>query len=86
MNLKVHHQTHLDAYVSIPELEGIIQALRQKEERANAVRDKLIIKAEDHEFNATLSCGDFSITFHLAEPTNYQCIIQGGKEVFLPSL
>lgn len=85
MELKVHQQTHLDIHVSVAELEEILRSLKAKAERDAAIRDNRIIKVEDHEFRNTLSDGTHTLTFHLAEPLNYQCVIQGGKEVFLPA-
>lgn len=85
MDLKVHQPIHLDLYVTVKELEEILLGLSQKEERNQAIRDGTIIKVEDHQFRNTLSDGQNTVTFHLSEPHNYRCIIQEGKEVFLPS-
>lgn len=85
MELKVHQQTNLEVYVSVAELEEILNGLRFQQKRNQAIRDNRIIRVENTQYRNTLTSGDHTLTFHLSEPTNYQCVIQGGKEVFLPT-
>jgi hypothetical protein len=85
MDFRVHKSTHFDIYISVPELEQILQGLKDKATREEAIAKGQVIKTEDHSFHDTIHSGEFSITFHHQLPNQYVCELRGGKEVWLPS-